>query len=84
MKSSMRQVCVKEKQDRTRLRSDLLVEDRKRITSHRPKTIFRIKTEEGSRQSEAKETIKEKKEHANVEMNHHTVNQIDLKTISQI
>ncbi|CAF2058142.1 unnamed protein product [Brassica oleracea var. botrytis] len=44
MKSSMRQVYVKEKQDRTRPRSETLVEDRKRITSHRPKTVLRSKT----------------------------------------
>ncbi|KAL0649362.1 hypothetical protein Bca4012_092053 [Brassica carinata] len=57
----MRQIYVKEKHDRTRPRSDLLVEDKKHMTSHRPN-----KTEEGSRQSEAKETIEEKMEHADL------------------
>ncbi|CAN6891018.1 unnamed protein product [Brassica oleracea] len=62
----MRQIYVKQKHDRTRPRSDLLVEDKKHMTSHRPKTVLSSKTEEGSRQSEAKETIEEKMEHADL------------------
>ncbi|CAG7862526.1 unnamed protein product, partial [Brassica rapa] len=49
---------------RTRPRSDLYVEDMEQIASHHPKSVLRSKTEEGSKQHEAKETIDEEKEHA--------------------
>ncbi|KAL0662169.1 hypothetical protein Bca4012_099006 [Brassica carinata] len=56
------------------------VKRRERIVSHRPKSVLRSKTEEGSRQREAKETIDEEKEHAESETDHHTVEKPRFRT----